>query len=544
MTFHPLYTDIARPRRFTYPFCYEPHPLCLLAAQEVREHIGERHLCGTESGEGKMFGVLVVEDANGRTGFLAAYSGVLKEAGDDDFFVPPVFDAQRPGGYFKQRESEITALNRTIDDLEHDGLYAEAMEKAGRRKAEGIEAVNRHKAAMRRAKDARDKKRQDESRMTEDEERAMIRESQFMKAELRRIKKFHAERAGAAEREADAMKNRIEALKRQRREMSDSLQEWLFRQYVMLNARGERRDIIEIFKERTGHTPPAGTGDCCAPKLLQHAFANGMRPVCMAEFWWGTSPAGELRRQGHFYPSCSGKCKPLLGYMLQGLEVDADPMERHNGTTPAIVYEDGQIMVVDKPAGFLSVPGRSKRPSVLSFVKEHCPEADGAIIVHRLDMATSGLLVVAKTAAAHRFLQEQFRRHNVKKRYLAVLDGAWHGRRHGTISLPMCPDILDRPRQKVDYDNGKTAITEYRIIKISDNKTYIQLFPHTGRTHQLRVHCAHKDGLGLPIEGDTLYGRKGGRLHLHAVRLEFTHPETLERMVFESKQNEEWMTDG
>lgn len=545
MTFHPLSTDIPKPQKFTFPFFYEPHPLCLLAAREVQEYIETHRLCDGDKDGGKMFGVLVVEDGEGQTGYLAAYSGLLQHAGDDGFFVPPVFDAQQPGGYFKTHESEITALNIEIDRIEQSREYAEARKEAERIKAEGDERICRYREEMARAKAARDARRHSAEPVKEEDEAAMAGESQFMKAELRRMKKFYVEKTAEAARHADVLEGRIKALKRQRKEMSDALQEWLFRQYVLLNAHGEARDTIDIFMEQTGKMPPAGPGDCCAPKMLQHAFRNGLRPICMGEFWWGAPPANELRRQGHFYPSCSGKCKPLLRHMLKGIEVDTDPLSAAKAAAfcagkeafPDIVYEDEWLMVVNKPADFLSVPGRSERPSVLSFAKERCPDADGPMIVHRLDMATSGLLVVAKTKEVHRSLQEQFRQHSVRKRYYAVLDGAWRGAAHGTISLPLCPDIFDRPRQKVDYANGKTAITEFRVIKTEGGKTHIHLFPHTGRTHQLRVHCAHSDGLGIPIMGDELYGKKADRLHLHAEYLEFTHPVTLKRQAFEVIKN-------
>lgn len=547
MTFHPLSTDIPKPQKFTYPFCYEPHPLCLLAAREVQEYIVANGLCAGDRDGGKMFGVLVVENGEGRTGYLAAYSGLLQHDAEDGFFVPPVFDAQQPGGYFKLHESEITALNMEIENIEKSGEYIGARREAERLETESNEKIRLYKEEMARAKAARDARRHDAGVITEEEGLAMIRESQFMKAELRRMKKYYRERTAAAALHAGHLEERITGLKKQRKEMSDALQEWLFRQYVLLNVRGEARDIIDIFMEQAGKMPPAGTGDCCAPKMLQYAFKNGMRPVCMAEFWWGPPPTNELRRQGHFYPSCSGKCKPLLGHMLKGLKVDDNPLSDGragslstvNEPVPEIVYEDDWLMVVNKPAGFLSVPGRSERPSVLSFAKGHCPDADGPMIVHRLDMATSGLLVVAKTKEAHRSLQEQFRQHSVRKRYHAVLDGTWRGAAHGMISLPLCPDIFDRPRQKVDYANGKTAITEFWIIKTENGKTHIHLFPHTGRTHQLRVHCAHGDGLGIPIMGDELYGKKADRLHLHAEYLEFTHPGTLKRMAFEEMKNDE-----
>ena len=512
--------------------------MCLAAAHEVQKYIDTMHLCDGEGGEGKMFGVLVVDDEDGRRGFLAAYSGLLRGRNDLPFFVPPVFDAQQPDGYFKVREREISRLNAEIERIEKDESRHAALCEVERLKAEGDEAIRLHKEKAAQAKAERDSKRRCMEDVTPEEEEAMLNESRFMKAELHRIKKRYRALVAEAEEKARASCQRMDCIKRQRKAMSDNLQEWLFRQYILLNARGEARDIIDIFNEQTGHTPPAGTGDCCAPKLLQYAFGHNMHPLCMAEFWWGAPPKNELRRHGHFYPSCSGKCKPLLAHMLKGMEVDPDHMATANGAEPEIVFEDEYLIVVNKPAGCLSVPGLSEKPSVLSFVKQHCPEAGGPMVVHRLDMATSGLLVVAKDKKTHEQLQEQFRLRTVKKRYAALLDGTWHGPEHGIISLPMRPDIHDRPRQMVDYANGKAAVTEYRIIKTSGNKTLVHLFPHTGRTHQLRVHCAHKDGLGLPIVGDTLYGKRADRLHLHAERLEFTHPVTLKRMSFEKMKNE------
>lgn len=445
MVVHPLYTDIPKPERFTYPFNYEPHPLCLLAAKEVQQEIAR-----INPQEGKMFGVLVVETPSaspclggghstslnredGRVWFLAAYSGLLEGRNDWDYFVPPVFDVQQPDGYFKTKEREISQTSVISPQTS--------------------------------------------------------------------------------------------------KEMSQQLQEWLFHQYQLLNARGETKDLVEIWQDyydrpklRTKYPlPPGGTGDCCAPKLLQYAFQHGLKPVCMAEFWWGPSTKTEVRQHLSYYPACRGKCKPILTWMLQGLDVDPDPewLERAHQEIP-VVYEDEWLLVVDKPSGVLSAPGRTESYSVETVMQQRYPDSH---IAHRLDMGTSGLLIVAKSMAVYKLLQEQFVKHQVKKKYLArlePLDDLESIENKGTISLPMRPDPMNRPRQVVDMEHGKRAVTDYEYF----NNHMVALWPQTGRTHQLRVHCAHPDGLGRPIEGDELYGKKGMRLMLHASEIWFRHPMT------------------
>lgn len=439
MKYHPLHTDIERPARFTYPFCYEPHPLCLLAAQEVQQELGRMTLT-----EGKMFGVLVVADCNDELGFVAAYSGLLEGRNDWPYFVPPVYDAQLPDGHFKQEERLISAMR---DDSQRE----------------------------------------------------------------------------------------------ERRQRSQQLQLWLFDQYRFLNARGERRRLVDVWQDyhcserirRKYPLPPGGTGDCCAPKLLHYAYQEGLKPLCMAEFWWGPSPKTEVRQHGQFYPACRGKCKPVLTWMLQGLDVDPNPEEiaSTQQLDITVVYEDDTLIVISKPSGLLSVPGRIGSYSVATILSQRYP---GTLLAHRLDMGTSGLMVAAKTRDAYRQLQQQFSDHTIRKTYVAQLDTSYSSPSaprptKGTISLPLLCDPINRPRQVVDYERGKTAVTDYEII----GNGCVRLYPHTGRTHQLRMHCAHPDGLGCPIRGDELYGRPADRLYLHAERLELTHPATGERMTFE-----------
>lgn len=442
---HPLESRIAPPERFTYPFAYEPHPLCQLAAKAVQAYIASHEEIREDADKGKMFGVLVVEMSPGQLGFLAAYSGLLAGRNDWPYFVPPIFDAQQPDGYFKTQEREISRISRT-------------------------------------------------SRSSRD----------FSDASSKQL--------------------------------SQELQTWLFHQYRLLNARGEVKDLVDVWQEyynrpkllRKYPLPPGGTGDCCAPKLLQYAYQQGLKPLCMAEFWWGETTKTELRHHLNYYPACRGKCKPVLTWMLQGLDVDPDPeslaFERQE---LPVVYEDEWLLVVNKPSGLLSAPGRVEEYSVETIMQERYP---GSMIGHRLDMGTSGLLIVAKTLEIYRNLQEQFVKHQVKKKYLAVLESLDALEKldildkRGTISLPLRPDPMNRPRQLVDPEHGKRAVTDYEFLSDS----LVALWPQTGRTHQLRIHCAHPDGLGRPIVGDELYGtrEKGQRLMLHAAEIWFHHPVT------------------
>ena len=427
---HTLHTDLPKPERFTYPFFYEPHPLCLLAAEEVKQEIRR-----INPKEGKMFGVLVVETVQQQLGFLAAYSGLLEGHNDWGYFVPPIFDAQQPNGYFKTREREIMASE------EH-------------------------------------------------------------------------------------------------KQMSQELQTWLFHQYQLLNARGETKDLVDVWQDyhcserirRKFPLPPGGTGDCCAPKLLQYAYKEGLKPICMAEFWWGESPKNLIRHHEQFYPACRGKCKPVLTWMMQGLDVDPSPEETNTSHLGAeIVYEDEAVVVVNKPSGMLSMPGRQETYSVATWAEERWP---GSMIAHRLDMSTSGIILMAKTEEAYHALQEQFTERVIKKKYFAIVEGIPKDE-HGIVNLPLSSDPLNRPCQIVDHEHGKQAITEYRILATRQDHTLLALWPHTGRTHQLRMHCAHHEGLGCPILGDELYGRKADRLYLQAQAITFVHPVTNKRMHYE-----------
>lgn len=521
-------TDIPLPERFTYPFCYTPHPLCVLAVQEAQSYLARQTAWKEELSRGKMFGVLVVQTEQGETGYLAAFSGLLDGKNRHPFFVPPVYDLLQPQGFFKIEEENISSINRHIRQLEEDEEYAALSAELARTIRAAEEALATAKAQLKEAKAAREQRRKEKG-LHAQEKAGLIRESQFQKAEYKRLERSWKEKIAALQAQAEDRERRISALKAERKSRSAALQQKLFGQFRMLNYRGEVKNLCEIFEQTVHKTPPAGAGECAAPKLLQQAYLHGWKPIAMAEFWWGASPKTEIRHHGHYYPACKGKCEPILQHMLQGLQVEENPLlKRMQAPSKSleIVYEDPWLSVIHKPAGMLSVPGKEDAVSVYDLAREKYPDADGPLTVHRLDMATSGLMLIAKTKHVHRDLQAQFKNRLVRKRYIALLEGIVPEDK-GTISLPLCPNPLDRPRQMVHAEHGKPAVTDYQVLERMDgNRTRIAFYPRTGRTHQLRVHAAHPLGLHCPIVGDELYGKKAERLYLHAEYLEFTHPVT------------------
>ena len=569
MKFHPILSEQPLPARFNNPFDYEPDALCRAAVKQLQANLP------IEPIEGKMYGVLIVE-RNGEIGYLQAYSGQIADEGED--FVPAVFDYLQPDGYFKIHEAEITQLNQQIAQLKASTAYRQAQENLKSIQQEAEKAIDEARRVMQGAKFLRDKRRK-EAFISEVERYEMTRQSQFLKAELQRKKKAYAEQITAAEAIVDSYQEQITAWKRERKMKSDRLQRWLFSQFSLLNACEERKNLLDIFRDyylqnspartKAAHItsvntaeraakeslaasllPPSGAGECCEPKLLQYAFFHGYKPISMAMFWWGPSPKTEIRQHENYYPACNGKCKPILEWMLKGIDVDDKDCKRTDNKTELalserlqILYEDNYLAVVVKPSGLLSVPGKGCQASIYSILCERWKGKSDAFMVHRLDMATSGLLVVARTSEVHKALQAQFIGRTVKKKYVALLPLSVLDKQlpaEGRIELPLSPDPDDRPRQRVDRTNGKPATTEYRIIgkttygKEALEAVKIELYPLTGRTHQLRVHCAHPDGLGTPIIGDNLYGQRAERLWLHAVHLEFTHPITRERMSFDT----------
>lgn len=524
--FFPFPIDsIALPAQFTYPFHYTPHTLTELAAKEVQIYLQSRKDWAEELQEGKMFGVLIVRTPEKRIGYLAAFSGNLAGSNHHSFFVPPVYDMLQPDGFFRQEEKNISAINLQIKKTENSSLYLEMKNELNAAKQYAAAAIAQYKEALKKAKSERDERRK--SGISPEEETLLIRESQHQKASFKRKEKelqnFIKEKQGKVRQ----IEETICLLKQERKKRSAALQEKLFGQFRMLNAKGERKDLCELFKSTPQGFPPSGAGECALPKLLQYAYSSDLTPLAMGEFWWGMSPKDEIRHHGHFYPSCKGKCEPILRHMLIGLDIENNPLEDniHQHTPLDILYEDDSLLVVNKPAGMLSVPGKNDLDSIFQRLRILYPHATGPIIVHRLDMATSGLLLAAKTKEVHQKLQALFEERKIKKRYTALLEGELSFTR-GTISLPLCLNPLDRPRQMVDFTHGKEAVTYYETMGYENGKTRVYFYPLTGRTHQLRVHAAHSQGLNHPIVGDELYGWKSDRLYLHAAELEFLHPVT------------------
>lgn len=528
--------DTQLPRLFTYPFHYTPHPLCLRAAAEVQQYLASQSAWAEELQRGKMFGVLVVKSPEGEVGFLAAFSGNLCGTNNLPYFVPPVYDLLSPNSFFPEEERKIDEINAVINRLINHPDYLSRKEKLSQLVRETETELSTFRQEIREAKRRREERRRQSP--GEEELAAMICESQFQKAELKRRERKAKEAIHNFQQDINRYEDAINRLKEERHRRSVALQMRLFRAFQMRNALGETRDLCDIFRETPQAIPPAGAGECAAPKLLQYAYLNGFEPLAMAEFWWGDSPKGELRRHGHFYPACRGKCLPILTFMLQGLNVEPNPLtaEAEAEHIPIIIYEDEWLAVVDKPAGMLSVPGKGEACSVQTWARRQFPSATGPLVVHRLDMATSGLLLIAKSKEIHQNLQAQFKNKTVRKRYIALLDGR-PAEHEGFISLPLLPDPLDRPRQVVSHEHGKPSITRYEVLAYDDPRpgiTRIAFYPQTGRTHQLRVHAAHLEGLNAPILGDALYGKPGARLYLHAERLEFIHPATHQSLCIES----------
>ena len=540
MIFHTFKNEPIKeyPKRMNNPFDYEPHPLCIKACRKLQAYLAKREDWQEEISRGKMFGVLIVErnkpgQDTPQLGYLAAYSGQIGGRSDWEDFVPAVFDYLQPNGIFKIREAIISNMNLAIKEMEVCEKKVQQLIQPleGLRKSE----IDKLQKNLKEAKAKRDAIRQ-RGNLTSEEEAELIRESQHMKAEFRR-KKRKIEEKTETELIYEKMQEEIRKVKLSRKKRSDNLQRWLFSQFNMLNDKGECKNLIDIFQDTAAKTPPAGSGECCEPKLLQYAFSLGYKPLQMAMFWWGESPKEEIRHHLHFYPACNGKCKPILQWMLPASTFEPTAVDLSIYNKVEMLYEDREIAVIHKPEGLLSVPGKdAAQPSVYALMRSKYPEATGPLIVHRLDMSTSGVMMIAKTEFAYHRLQKAFLNHQIQKKYVAIISGKDIPEK-GIISLPLMPDYLDRPRQIVDHEQGKEAITEYEVLEpVDDFHLRIALYPKTGRTHQLRVHCAHQEGLNAPILGDSLYGNeKAARLHLHAEEITFEHPLTGKKMTITRK---------
>lgn len=532
---------IKLPEKFTFPFYYEPHPLCKLASKEVQKYLLNqkefKHNFGVKSDKkgsitGKMFGILIVRNKKKEIGYLTAVSGKMAGTNHHNIFVPPVYDMLKKGSKFLNEEKILNKINTNIEELEKNPIYIDLKLKLASEKRKAILDLTKQKELQKIARKKRKFKRlkavsELSGKSLQKFQETLNKESIKNKQLINNIKRYWNYKIEIITDELSFFTNQILKLKKLRKTKSVDLQQYLFEQYQFLNSKKETKNLIELFSEKNNQNIPAGAGECAAPKLLQYAFLNDLEPLAMAEFWWGKSPNKEIRKHQQFYPSCQGKCKPILKHMLSGIEMDTNPMLENPaiGKELEIVFEDNELIVINKPAGFLSVPGVHIHDSVFTRIKQQIKNISGPIIIHRLDMATSGLLVLAKNKKAHKQIQNQFIKKTVRKRYTALIEGNLIKNR-GSINLPIRVDLNDRPRQLVCYEFGKKATTNWEVIKRSKGKTKVYFYPISGRTHQLRVHAAHLLGLNSPIIGDDLYGNKSKRLYLHADSLEFKHPLT------------------
>ena len=534
---------------FDYPFYYTPSRLAQIAAEEVQELLriedGLSHNFGLDRDQdglniGKMFGVLVVKNTDGKIGYLMAFSGKLAGKNHHPHFVPPVFDMLEEDGFFLKEIEQLNEFNRKIKLLESNPTYASLLKQQEQLLSDSQEILTNIKNNISIAKATRKTIRQN-LMQEEDIEQNTILES-LRKESIAEQSFYKNQRAhwklqqGKLEIEMAPMLNEINSLKLDRKNQSSELQQQLFDNYIFLNNLGKQKNIGEIFSDTYTQKPPSAAGECAAPKLLQYAFLHGLHPITIAEFWWGQSPKSEIRVHGQYYPACRGKCGPILAHMLEGIEVAENPMLQNpaDGKTLEIIYQDEYLLVINKPADFLAVPGIHIKDSVAERMKMQFPNASGPLVVHRLDMSTSGLMLIALTSDVYIDLQKQFIDRKIQKEYEALLDGTL-SQDKGEIKLPLRLDIDDRPRQLVCFKHGKSALTHWEVIERKDGRTRVIFKPITGRTHQLRVHAAHSLGLNAPIVGDDLYGKVENRLHLHAARIIFQHPILKKRMDIQVK---------
>jgi len=550
-------TNIALPEQFTFPFCYQPSAIAQLAVDQLQQHLSyqrtwvhnfgeqELHLESSQA-TGKMFGVLVVKNPQGQLGYLAAFSGKVADRNLIPGFVPPVFDMLTQNSFFLAEQAHINDINSQVEQLSKNPeieKYRTVLTDC-QQSAEQLIEQQRQKVIVGR-KRRKQLRHEGQANLSAHEfadlQKTLAKDSVFEKNELLALKQQCEQQIALAQAQLDVLVDEIAILKAERKSRSTQLQHQLFKQYQFLNGQGELKNLQQLFQDMP-HPPPAGSGECAAPKLLHYAYKNQLTPIAMAEFWWGKAPKSEIRQHKNYYPACQGKCQPILSHMLEGLNVEENPLLNNpaQGKPLPIIYQDDDIVIVNKPAEFLSVPGKTIEDSVYYRMKLQFPKATGNLIVHRLDMSTSGLMVIALSKRAHKSLQKQFIARTVTKQYVALVDGKIE-QSTGTITLPLAGDYYDRPRQMVCFEEGKPAETTWQVLEYikandagSSIYTKVKLFPKTGRTHQLRVHCAHQQGLGMPIIGDDLYGVKANRLHLHAQRLELDHPITKERISFEA----------
>lgn len=535
--FHTFKTDIGKfdlPSKFTFPYSYEPLPITLVAVKEVQAKLQEADL--QHEIAGKMFGVLLVKNEEEKLGYLVAFSGQLGGEKYPIQFVPSIFDRLETTGFFRQGEEELIEINKRISELENDPSFIAIQRKLKTEtdlaELEIATQLKEKQLAKKKRGEIRERVKLEKSEQEFDElDKKLKAESTNLHYNYKKLRIAWQEKLHSIQQEVTDFEAKIEKLKETRKGKSVFLHHKILGQYQFLNKEKVAKGLSELFADRP--QPPAGAGDCAAPKLLQFAFQNNLKPVSIAEFWWGKTPKSEIRHQGKYYPACHSKCRPILKHMLEGIPLDEDPLSKYSAEDKQIetVFEDEHLLIINKPAGLLSVPSKEIQDSVLIRMQQQYPHVEGPLLVHRLDQLTSGLLVIAKSMEVYKAIQSQFIKRSIEKQYVAILDGELT-ENQGVINLPLDADEERKPLQKVNYETGKPSRTEWKVLEMKDGKTRIQFKPITGRTHQLRVHAAHKDGLNTPIVGDVLYGKKDKRLFLHAESIRFKHPITREDLEF------------
>jgi tRNA pseudouridine32 synthase/23S rRNA pseudouridine746 synthase len=542
--------EIELPSKFTFPFYYEPHVLCEIAAKELQAYLLNQtdfsHNFGLNAADnrmaiGKMFGVLVVQNEQGKIGYISAVSGMLGDKNQHERFVPPVYDMLSEDSHYLNEKEYQKNIHHQIISIENDPAYVSLLLEKEEVEKKAAKDILEKKEDLKASKMERDlRRRQAKPQLSVDEfnlvQIELNKESLEAKQFFNNVNRYWKHTLRNIDDKLLNYNNQLAFLKAEQKNRSNKLQQYINEQYQFLNSKKEVKNLSQLFAETAIENLPAGSGECAAPKLLQYAFLNNLKPIAMAEFWWGKSPNKEIKKHEQYYPACQGKCKPILAHMLDGIEMDENPMLENTaiGKELEIIFEDDDLLVVCKPAEFLSVPGIHVKDSVYTRIKQQVKGISGPIIVHRLDMSTSGLLVLAKNKRAHQYLQKQFIERTVKKRYTALLNGDLK-EDSGTIKLPLRGDLDDRPRQLVCFEHGKPAETNWEVIERMDGRTKVHFYPVSGRTHQLRIHAAHVNGLNASIVGDDLYGTISNRLYLHSDMLEFTHPMTKELMKFQKE---------
>ncbi|MBL4630986.1 MAG: RNA pseudouridine synthase [Paraglaciecola sp.] len=536
------------PERFTFPFYYQPHPSCILAGEQLQRYIEAQtqwqHNFGLSDDPdniiGKMFGVLLVKNAQGELGFIAAFSGKLAKKSMLSGFVPPVFDLLAQDSFFLPAQVTINQLYEQIIALQNTAKFLDLTQALSILEKEYAKQLSDLRGELIDNRKTRKIQRQmlqnnGNKSLTNKGLQELAKLSVYDKWRLKELTQQSQQSIGELQVQVAHFSEQLTQLKLQRKTLSGDLQNRIFTQYQFLNKALEPKSLLDIFAATALKTPPAGAGECAAPKLLQYAFQNQLTPLAMAEFWWGASPKSEIKKHQQYYPACTGKCQPILKHMLAGMQLDENLLicNYGQGKHLDVIYQDENILIVNKPTEFLSVPGKEVSDSVYLRIKQQYPEATGPLIVHRLDMSTSGLMVMTLNPQANKHLQQQFIHREVHKQYVAIIEGIPQ-EDEGEINLPLRGDLYDRPKQIVCDEHGKPAKTFWQVLtRYPDtNRTRVLLTPHTGRTHQLRVHCAHAQGLNMPIVGDDLYGTLANRLHLHAQSLKIKHPISNKMMTF------------